>query len=88
MKPVYLGTVRGHQAPVYRPGLGWSGADDGRRNGRRSPIFAGKAPSMMYGYTLAESRRSGARTRVAVIAGVVIVVALLALVFGGAGRLF
>ena len=86
MKPVYVGSVRGYQPPVYRPGLGWSSSGADRRAGRGPAVFAHRRISGM--------RRSwspqacpGFKTKVAIVAVLITVAALLWIVYGGAVHL-
>jgi hypothetical protein len=83
MKAAYLGAVRGYQAPVYRPGMGWSMADADRRATRGAPVFATRKPARFRSGDVTRRCTTGLRGKVAIVATVVIVAALLALVLGG-----
>ncbi len=81
MKPVYLGGVRGYQSAVYRPGEGWTGIHTHRHFGSRRPPV--RTAPLAYPLTVTQQRRPGARTKVAIVAIMVTVAAVLTLVFAG-----
>jgi len=85
MKPVYLGGVRGYQSAVYRPGTGWSGSETHRHFGsRRAPV---RTAPLACPLTVSQQRRPGARTKVAIVAGMATVAGVLTLVLGGGAQL-
>ena len=87
MKPAYLGGVRGYQSAVYRPGMGWSGAEI-RRHATHQPAVFKKSQSLhVCPLTVATRRRPGLKTKTAIVATVAAVAGLLALVLTGAAQL-
>jgi hypothetical protein len=85
MKPVYLGGVRGYQSAVYRPGMGWSGTESHRHLGpRREPV---RTAALVYPMTVARQRRPGAKTKVAILAIMATVAAVLTLVLSAGAQL-
>ncbi len=87
MKAVYLGSVRGYQSAVYRPGTGWSSADIHRHVGRQPAVLKQKQLIRLCPLTVAKRRRPGLKTRIAILAILVSVAALLAIVLSGAAQL-
>jgi hypothetical protein len=87
MKPAYLGGVRGYQSAVYRPGLGWSGADSHRHAGHQPAVFKRNQSLHVCPLTVAHRRRPGLKTKTAIIAIVAAVAGLLTLVLSGAAQL-
>jgi hypothetical protein len=83
MKAVYVGSVRGYQPPVYRPGMGWTSSGSDRRIGRGPAVFAHRRTSGFGPFSMAGRRRTSLKTKVAIVAMIVTIVALLWLVFGG-----
>lgn len=83
MKAVYVGSVHGYRPPVYRPGCGWavSGAD--RRTGRGPSVFAHRRFGGLGSAGSSNRWRSGFKTRVAIVAVLVTIVALMVIFFGG-----
>ncbi len=87
MKPIYLGGVRGYQSAVYRPGVGWSGTEIRRHTARRPAAPARKPAVSPYLLTLSRKQRPGTKTKVAILATMVALVAIMALVFAGGAQL-
>lgn len=83
MKAVYVGSVHGYRPPVYRPGCGWtvSGAD--RRIGRGPSVFAHRRFAGLGALAASDRRRTGFKTKVAIVAVLVTIVALMMMFFGG-----
>lgn len=85
MKTLYAGGNRGYQAAIYKPGSGWVGS--GRRRAAWSPERSkstrplGPAP-----LAVAVRRSPSWRTRMAIVAVVAAVAALLTLVLTGVAQ--
>ena len=80
MKAVYVGSVRGYRSPVYRPGMGWS-AD--RRAGRGPSVFAHRRFGGLGPLVASDRRHSGFKTKVAIVAVLVTVAALMTILLAG-----
>ena len=87
MKAIYVGSVRGYQPPVYRPGMGWTAGSADHRSGRGPAVFAHKRSMGMGPFTVAEHRRTSLRAKVAISAMVVTMVAVLAILLSGSSLL-
>ncbi len=83
MKAVYVGSVHGYRSPVYRPGCGWavSGAD--RHIGRGPSVFARRRSAGLGSLIASDRRHTGFKTKVAIVAVLVTVVALMMILLGG-----
>jgi hypothetical protein len=86
MKAAYVGSVRGYQPPVYRPGMGWTAGGTDRRMAAGPAVFSHRRSTVMGRFTVSQHRRTGFRTKVAIIAVVITVVALLTILFGGGAQ--
>jgi hypothetical protein len=84
MKAVYVGSVRGYQSPVYRPGCGWSVSGADRRTGRGPSVFAHRRFAGLGPLVVSDRRRTGFKTKVAIVAVLVTILALMMIFFGGA----
>jgi hypothetical protein len=83
MKAVYVGSVRGYRPPVYRPGCGWA-ISNAHRHIRRGPsVFAHRRFAGLGAFTASDRRRTGFKTKVAIVAVLVTIVALMMIFFGG-----
>jgi hypothetical protein len=87
MKAAYLGGTRGHQAAVYRPGMGWSGSGEGRRFGHQPRAFKNDGRLRVCPLAMAYRRRPGLRAKTLIVTVVFAVAALLAMVLSGSAQL-
>ncbi|NLV72360.1 MAG: hypothetical protein GXY46_07110 [Actinobacteria bacterium] len=87
MKPVYVGGVRGYRSAIYRPGEGWSGDGIRRFTGLRLAAPGRNLASFPCPLTVSRQRRPGVKTKVAILAGMIAIAAMLALVFAGSAQL-
>jgi len=85
MEPVYLGGVRGHQSAVYKPGIGWSGAETRRHLRSRRPAV--RTVPVTYRMTVARQHRPGAGTKATIVVVMATVALVLTLVLGGVVQL-
>jgi hypothetical protein len=87
MKPVYLGGVRGYQAAVYRPGSGWTVADN-RGHAHHQPAVLRKSQTpRVCQLAVARRHRPGLITRTAIVAVMAALVGFLTLVLSGVAQL-
>jgi len=87
MKPVYLGGVRGYQSAVYRPGVGWGGAET-YAHPHHPPAILRKSQALhMCPVTVARRHRPGMVTRTAIIAVLFALAGFLTLVLSGVAQL-
>ena len=87
MKPVYLGGVRSYQSAVYKPGMGWNGQEIHGARIRRPLPATRERTTVVSPLSVARQRRPGAKTKVAIIATMAAVAAVLTLVLGGGAHL-
>lgn len=83
MKAVYVGSVRGYRPPVYRPGCGWAISNAHRRIGRGPSVFAHRRFAGLGALTASGRRHTGFKTKVAIVAVIVTILALMMIFFGG-----
>ena len=83
MKSAYLGGTRGHQAAVYRPGIGWSGSDQVRYFRRQPRAFKSDGHLHVTPLTMVHRRRPGLRTKTFIVTTVAAVAALMTMVLSG-----
>ncbi len=83
MKAVYVGSVHGYRPPVYRPGSGWTASGADRRIGRGPSVFAHRRFTGLGSFALSDRRHSGFKTKVAVVAVLVTILALTMILFWG-----
>jgi hypothetical protein len=83
MKAAYVGSVRGYQSPIYRPGIGWTGGSAGRG----PAVFARRRSTGIGPFTISQHRRTSFRTKVLIVSVAVTIIALLAILYGGGAQL-
>jgi hypothetical protein len=83
MKIGYLGGMRGYQTAVYRPGSGWTSRRGIVRFGRRPRAFYLHGLLSVAPMTVARRRQPGVRTRITIVASVIVAGVLVGLSLGG-----
>ncbi len=83
MRTVYLGGTRGCRSAYYKPGHGWTGAEDRRRFGRNRPVMTAASGARLSPLAVAQPRRPGVATRAFILVIVAVVFLAMAVVLGG-----